>query len=124
LKADTVTILFRASAALSLLMAELPTSVVEPKTSATLLTFQSTNSRRSTMEYNIDGLTKKQVAILDIMWSLEDQDSVLNFIRSLPEADRVQARGLMTLLMHEVLEEWLEGVTEFPEAKAVIERVQ
>jgi hypothetical protein len=28
------------------------------------------------------------------------------------------------LLMHEVLEEWLDGVTEFPEAQAVIDRVR
>jgi hypothetical protein len=76
------------------------------------------------MEYNIEGLTKKQVAILDIMWSLEDHDSVLNFVRSLPKADRIQAQGLMTLLLHEVLEKWLDGVTEFPEAMAVIDRVQ
>lgn len=76
------------------------------------------------MEYKIDGLTKKQVAILDIMWTLEDQDSVHNFIRSLPPADRLQAQSLMMLLVHETLEEWLEGVTEFPEAKEVIERIR
>ena len=76
------------------------------------------------MEYKIDGLTKKQVAILDIMWTLEDQDSVLNFIRSLPDADRMQAQSLMTLLVHEALEEWLEGVTEFPDARTVIEQVR
>lgn len=76
------------------------------------------------MEYKIEGLTKKQVAILDIMWTLEDHDSVLNFIRSLPTADRQQAQSLMTLLVHETLEEWLEGVTEFPEAQEVIQRVR
>ena len=76
------------------------------------------------MEYKIDGLTKKQVAILDIMWTLEDHDSVLNFIRSLPEADRHQAHSLMILLVHETLEEWLDGVTEFPEAREIIDRVR
>jgi hypothetical protein len=76
------------------------------------------------MEYKIDGLTRKQVALLDIMWTLEDQDSVSNFIRSLPEDDRLQAQSLMTLLIHETLEEFLEGVTEFPEAQEVIERIR
>ena len=76
------------------------------------------------MEYNIEGLTKKQVAILDIMWSLDDEQSVENFVRSLPPADRQQAHSLKTLLIHEMLEEWLEGVTEFPDAQAVIERVR
>ena len=76
------------------------------------------------MEYNIDGLTRKQVAILDIMWTLEDQDSVHNFIRSLPPTDRLQAQSLATLLIHEALEEWLEGITEFPDAMEIIERVR
>jgi hypothetical protein len=76
------------------------------------------------MEYNIEGLTKKQVAILDIMWTLDDEQSVKNFVRSLPPADRQQAHSLKTLLIHEMLEEFLEGVTEFPDAQAVIERVQ
>lgn len=76
------------------------------------------------MEYKIDGLNKKQVAMLDIMWSLEDQASVLNFIRSLPEADRLQAKSLMTLLLYETLEELLDGVTEFPEAEEIIQRMK
>jgi hypothetical protein len=76
------------------------------------------------MEYKIDGLTKKQVALLDIMWTLDDEQSVKNFVRSLPPADRFQAQSLKTLLIHEMLEEFLEGVTEFPDATEVIERVR
>jgi hypothetical protein len=76
------------------------------------------------MEYNIEGLTKKQVALLDIMWTLDDEQSVENFVRSLPKTDRQQAQSLKTLLIHEMLEEWLEGVTEFPDADQVIERVR
>jgi hypothetical protein len=76
------------------------------------------------MEYNIQGLTRKQITLLDIMWAIEDEKSVENFIRSLPASDRQQAHSLKTLLIHEVLEEWLDGVTEFPDAQAVIERVR
>jgi len=76
------------------------------------------------MEYKIDGLTKKQVALLDIMWTLDDEQSVENFVRSLPQADRQQAQSLKTLLIHEMLEEWLEGVTEFPEAQEIIARIR
>jgi hypothetical protein len=76
------------------------------------------------MEYNIEGLTKKQVALLDIMWTLDDEQSVENFVRSLPPADRQQAHSLKTLLIHEMLEEFLEGITEFPDAVKVIERVR
>jgi hypothetical protein len=76
------------------------------------------------MEYKIDGLTKKQVALLDIMWTLDDEQSVENFVRSLPRADRQQAHSLKTLLIHEMLEELLDGVTEFPDVQEIITRVK
>jgi len=76
------------------------------------------------MEYKIEGLTKKQVALLDIMWTLDDEQSVENFVRSLPKTDQQQAQSLRTLLIHEMLEEFLEGITEFPDAREIIERVR
>lgn len=76
------------------------------------------------MEYKIEGLTKKQVALLDIMWTIEDPAGVENFIRSLPMKDRIQAQCLMVMLIHETMEEFLDGVKEFPEAMEIIERVK
>lgn len=76
------------------------------------------------MEYKIDGLTRKQVALLDIMWTLDDEQSVENFVRSLPRADQQQAQSLKTLLIHEMMEEWLEDITEFPDAQEIIHRVK
>ena len=76
------------------------------------------------MEYKIDGLTKKQVALLDIMWTLDDEQSVENFVRSLPLADQQQAQSLKTLLIHEMMEEFLEDITEFPDAQEIIQRVK
>jgi hypothetical protein len=76
------------------------------------------------MEYKIDGLTKKQVTLLDIMWTLDDEDSLQNFIRSLPQRDRYQAESLSIILVHEMLEEFLDGVTRFPEVQKILERVR
>jgi hypothetical protein len=76
------------------------------------------------MEYKIDGLTRKQVALLDIMWTLDDEQSVENFVRSLPRADQQQAQSLKTLLIHEMMEEFLEDITEFPDAQEIIHRVK
>ena len=39
----------------------------------------------------IEGLTKKQRMLADIIWSLDTQDQVQAFIKSLPEKDRMQA---------------------------------
>lgn len=39
----------------------------------------------------IEGLSKKQRMLADIIWSLDTQDQVQAFIKSLPEKDRKQA---------------------------------
>ncbi len=78
------------------------------------------------MEYKIDGLTKRQVAILDIIWSMEDLDRVQSFIKALPERDRAEAHSLVTLITYEALEEMMPVFEEagFPDAKEVIQRVR
>lgn len=78
------------------------------------------------MEYKIEGLNKKQVALLDIMWYLDDLEQVTKFINSLPTRDRAEAHSLMILLTHEALEEMmpLHEMTGFIDAQTVIERVR
>lgn len=78
------------------------------------------------MEYKIDGLTKKQVALLEVMWSMDDIEQVQSFVKSLHPKDRAEAHGLMTLLVHEALEEMMPAFEEagFPEVQDIIERVR
>lgn len=78
------------------------------------------------MEYKIEGLTKKQVAILDIMWAMVDLEQVERFIESLPLHDRTEAQSLMTLVAHEAIEELVDamGALGYPDAQAVIEKVK
>jgi hypothetical protein len=45
-------------------------------------------------------------------------------VRSLPRADQQQAQSLKTLLIHEMMEEFLEDITEFPDAQEIIQRVK
>lgn len=78
------------------------------------------------MEYNIEGLNRKQMAILDIMWGMDDLEQVERFLKSLPLHDRAEAQSLMTLVMHESIEELVEamGAIGYPDAQAVIEKVK
>ncbi len=46
----------------------------------------------------IEGLNKKQRLLADIIWSLDTQDQVQAFIRTLPERDRREAQ-LVTQMM-------------------------
>lgn len=78
------------------------------------------------MEYNIDGLTRKQVAILDIIWGLDDLDKVQTFVKSLPLHDRAEAQCLLTMVMHEAMEEMMPVFEDagFPEVKDIIAKVR
>ena len=53
----------------------------------------------------IEGLTKKQRAILDIMWAMDTKEQVEGFIRSLQHSDRCDATSLMEMLIHDSLEQ-------------------
>lgn len=53
----------------------------------------------------IEGLTKKQRAILDIMWSMDTKEQVQGFIQSLTTKDQVDATSLMEILIHDSLEQ-------------------
>jgi hypothetical protein len=53
----------------------------------------------------IEGLNKKQKAILDIMWSMESKEQVQNFILSLPLPDQHDATSLMEILIHDSYEQ-------------------
>jgi hypothetical protein len=50
------------------------------------------------MNIQLEGLTPKQVALCDIMWTINSFDGVQNFIRSLPPADQRDCRTLVELM--------------------------
>lgn len=53
----------------------------------------------------IEGLSKKQRMLADIIWALDTQDQVQAFIRSLPEKDRKQAVVVTQLMILAFIDE-------------------
>ena len=47
----------------------------------------------------IQGFTRKQRLLADIIWALDTQDQVQNFIRSLPPKDRKQAQVITEMII-------------------------
>ena len=47
----------------------------------------------------IQGFTRKQRLLADIIWALDTQDQVQNFIRSLPPKDREQAEVITEMII-------------------------
>ena len=53
----------------------------------------------------ITGLTHKQKALMDVMWSMEDMTNVQSFIKTLPTRDRQDCLSLIEIAVQETLEE-------------------
>lgn len=73
---------------------------------------------------SIEGLTPKQKAMLDILWSMETKAQVESFIKSLPLPDNQEATNLLEVLIHESLEAHGELDQYENHAKAAISRAR
>ena len=71
---------------------------------------------------SIEGLTAKQKALMDVMWSMEELDNVRAFINTLPARDRMDCMSLMAIAVHETLEQDNTMELYADAAKAAISR--
>jgi hypothetical protein len=69
----------------------------------------------------INGLTERQVELLDTMWAIEEFTELEQWMESLCPADRMDAENLQRLVVLETFEELLES-SKYPEANMVIDR--
>jgi hypothetical protein len=69
------------------------------------------------MNIELQGLNRKQMALADIMWSLDTKDRVLDFISTLPEADQRDCHTIIELMKLAFADE-IQDVTEARELLA------
>lgn len=70
------------------------------------------------MNIQLEGLTPKQVALCDIMWTINSFEGVQDFIRTLPRADQCTCRTLIELMQLAFADE----ITSVDEAQEVLSR--
>jgi hypothetical protein len=69
----------------------------------------------------LEGLTERQVELLDTMWSIEEFTELEAWMATLTRAEQLEAENLQRLVILETLEELLEQ-DKYPEANMVIDR--
>jgi len=69
------------------------------------------------MDIQLQGLTAKQVALCDIMWTISTKEGVESFISTLPKTDQQDCRTLIELMQLAFLDE-IEDTTEARELLA------
>ena len=72
------------------------------------------------VEFTIEGLTPKQMALADIMWGLDGFDEVSAFIATLPKRERRECATIIELMKMAVVEQCYDGISELTEANSVL----
>jgi len=72
---------------------------------------------------SIDGLTKKQKTMLDIMWSMDSLEEIHAWQATLPLEDQYLCEVLMKLVALAFIDEAVDQDSSLSEAKQVIDHV-
>jgi hypothetical protein len=72
------------------------------------------------VEFTIEGLTPKQMALADIMWALEGFDEVSAFIATLPKRERKECHTIIELMKMAAVEQCYDGIGSMDEAASVL----
>jgi hypothetical protein len=72
----------------------------------------------------IQGLTEEQVEMLDFMWSLDSLEEFEEWKSGLDRREQLLANTLQRMVLMATLDDVLEDVTKFPEAKQLLRQFQ
>jgi hypothetical protein len=72
----------------------------------------------------IQGLTEEQVEMLDFMWSLDSLEEFEEWKSGLDRREQLLADTLQRMVLMATLDDVLEDITKFPEAKQLLRQFQ
>ena len=72
----------------------------------------------------IDGLSKKQVAMLDKLWSLDTTEEIIEWKDTLNTEDQQMADVLMEMIRLEVTDLETAEMDNFPEVEKILKNLQ
>lgn len=76
-------------------------------------------------EIRIDGLTDDQCRYLDMIYSCDSYEELMNYTHAMPKKEQLQVLTLVQILLHETIEqEYIEPMTSYPDAEAIIDKIK
>jgi hypothetical protein len=72
---------------------------------------------------HIEGLTKRQVEMLDTLWSLDSLDDVEIYVNTLNKNEKKTALTLVEMLSIACVDEEIEKLKSYPTAKKVLSNI-
>jgi hypothetical protein len=71
----------------------------------------------------IDGLNKKQVAMLDKLWSIDRSEQLNKYLATLSTEDVRIAQTLIEMIILEQIDEDTKDQTRFPDVENLLEKI-
>jgi len=71
----------------------------------------------------IDGLNKKQVAMLDKLWSIDRSEQLNKYLATLSTKDVRMAQTLIEMIILEQIDEDTKDQTHFPDVENLLEKI-
>lgn len=68
----------------------------------------------------LDGLTKRQVALLDVIWGIDSREELIAFRSTLPEEIKTELDTLVQLIIYESMEDDIMEMKSYPDAERMI----
>lgn len=72
---------------------------------------------------SIEGLSKKEMAMMNVIWSCRDEGQFMEWFLSLSERDRLTVESLMEILRQEYIEMMVRD-TPLNDVTAILERIK
>jgi len=72
---------------------------------------------------HIEGLTKRQVEMLDTLWSLDSLDEVEDYVNTLNRSEKKVALTLVEMLSIVCVDEEIEKLKSYPTAKKLLSAI-
>jgi hypothetical protein len=70
----------------------------------------------------LDGLTKRQVELLDMMWEIDDPSDIENFIEVLSDEDQADCRTLMNMIAVVLVDQSVDSLDDYDDATEVLDQ--
>lgn len=76
--------------------------------------------RRKEHRLTLDGLTNRQVALLDVIWAIDSREELIAFRSTLPEEIKTELDTLVQLIIYESMEDDIMAMKSYPDAEKMI----
>ena len=60
------------------------------------------------IEISLDGLSKRQQILAEIIWNIDEWDQVQTFINSLSKRDRIDCEGIIEMMRMSLVEQYAD----------------